>query len=221
MTIPNFSADLDLYEPSLRQAAEAAEAFASASTKTAPETQNALKRTESTFKSVLDNPNFGKNEPWLTLSGLNGCGKTHLARRIYAHAAAYYPYSGPVWVASDSRRLNSRRPQCVWLDEVEFVHRCKNGEYDLPQYLGDDWLVVIDDLGASRDKSGFAGEMIFKLCNSRVGKLTLFTTNLTLPQISEQIDPRIASRLIRDGNKFLRIKAGDYAMRPKTEMASP
>lgn len=78
---------------------------------------------------------------------------------------------------------------------------------------------MLDDLGASRDKTGYTGECLFRLCNARVGKFTLFTTNLDLKGISERIDPRIASRLIRDGNEFKAITAGDYAIRQHKKSA--
>jgi hypothetical protein len=44
----------------------------------------------------------------------------------------------------------------------------------------------------------------------------LWTTNLTLAEVSQRLDSRISSRLIRDGNKVVTITAGDYAMRRKT-----
>lgn len=148
---------------------------------------------------------------WLTLSGRNGCGKTMLARLLYAYARRVNPFGGSLWTQTDSN--TSRRPGVVWLNEVDFVRRCKEGEYDLPEYLGEDWLVVMDDMGASRDKTGFAGDMLFRFCVARAERLTMFTTNFSAKQIAEQIDPRITSRLIRDGNQLINVTAGDYALR--------
>lgn len=74
----------------------------------------------------------------------------------------------------------------------------------------DTFFLVIDDLGAERDSSGFVKDKMFELLNARMGKWTLITTNLSLKNIAENYDARIASRLIRDGNIFMRINAGDY-----------
>jgi hypothetical protein len=41
----------------------------------------------------------------------------------------------------------------------------------------------------------------------------IWTTNLTLKEISANLDPRISSRLIRDDNRIITINAPDYALR--------
>ena len=200
-----FEPNIDQYEPSLKEATAACVQFAELLDHKRPLTS----RNANPFSVALaETATIG---PWLTLSGKNGCGKTMLAKQIFAYGQSVDPFSHSLWLATDSN--TTRRPKVVWLDEVNFIKRCKDGEYDLPEYLAEDWLVVVDDLGASRDKTGFAGDMLFRLCNSRIGKFTIFTTNFNAKQIAEQIDPRITSRLIRDGNRFINITAGDYAIR--------
>jgi DNA replication protein DnaC len=207
MITPTFQPEIEAYEPSLAGASRLVAEFAT----------NCIASQEqhtpaNPFTAAMHGLTHGHALKWLTLSGVNGCGKTLLARQLKNFVARNYPYASGPRIAGHGF-LSSRRPEVVWIDEVNFVQRCKSGEYDLPEYLGEDWLVVVDDLGASRDKSGYAGEMLFKLCNARIDKFTLFTTNLSLDQVGAQIDPRIMSRLIRDGNKFCQIKAGDYAVR--------
>lgn len=204
-----FQPNIDAYEPSLAAARDAVAKFAGACCQPLPEN----KPTRDPFAAALASVSNPPPQTWLTLAGVNGCGKTMLAAQAFQFVSRNYPFAGSVWISGDRGRLTSRRPKCVWIDEVSFSKRCKEGEYDLPEYLGEDWLVVLDDLGASRDKSGFTGEMLFRLCNARVGKFTMFTTNLDLTGITTQIDPRIASRLIRDGNQFKAISAGDYSIR--------
>jgi len=213
-TTPSFNPRFDPYEASLATALHACRCLASALAEyRAPEKES---RTGE-IKAIGDvqASTSARIEPfWLTLSGPNGCGKTYLANALGQYAQAVSPYGSMLaWYDRDKKDDNDRRPRVVWFDEVNFIKRCREGEYDLPEYLGRDWFVIIDDLGASRDKTGFAADMLFRLCNARVGKFTLFTTNLDLPQIADRIDVRITSRLIRDANKFIRIKAGDYAMR--------
>lgn len=144
---------------------------------------------------------------WLTLSGVPGCGKTHTARQILGKAAQSNPGNGSIWMGS------APRPRCLWIDASVFGQRVKGGDYGLPASFGGDWCVVFDDLGAEYDKSGFLADAIYRFCNARLGKWTVFTTNYTLGEIADRLDQRIASRLIRDGSEFLKIEAGDYALR--------
>lgn len=154
---------------------------------------------------------------WLTLSGVAGCGKTMLATMLFNEAKKHNPAGDGLWIDPTGR--GARRPKNVWLDASRFADRMKEGEFDLPEYLVDDWLVVMDDLGASRDKTSFVADATYRFCNARRDKWTIFTTNLTLPEISERIDERVASRLIRDNNALISIRAGDYAMarRPRPQ----
>ena len=73
------------------------------------------------------------------------------------------------------------------------------------------WLTVVDDLGAGHNTDYFVSE-ILGLLESRLGKWTFITTNLTLSGF-EELDQRIASRLRRDGNQFGDISLGDYTDR--------
>jgi len=71
-------------------------------------------------------------------------------------------------------------------------------------------FLVIDDLFASR-QSEFARSTMYDIVDERIDKWnlpTVVTTNLTLEQISEQIDKRIASRLQTE--YCFEIKANDY-----------
>jgi DNA replication protein DnaC len=149
---------------------------------------------------------------WLTLAGTQGCGKTMLARQVWDRVRRLHnPGRHSVWLGTAD--TGDRRPNCVWLDYAKFTARLRNGEYDLAQYLRDDFLVVLDDIGAARDTTEFVADHLFNLCNQRLGRWTIFTTNLTLNEVRDRIDPRVASRLVRDQNVVVQIKAGDYALR--------
>lgn len=56
--------------------------------------------------------------------------------------------------------------------------------------------LVLDDLGIGR-KSDFIPDIVYLIINSRIesGKSTIVTSNLSLGEISAQIDDRLASRL--------------------------
>lgn len=162
------------------------------------------------FHRTLVNP---ATPYWLTLTGITGCGKTLLARQTFEAAARLNPHNEGVWIHPGREASDfTRRPGNVWMTASEFAERIR-GEFKLPELLAGDFLVCIDDLGAARDTTSFIADGLYRLCNARLGKWTLFTSNLGLGEIARQIDERVASRMIRDGNVCHRITAGDYATR--------
>jgi DNA replication protein DnaC len=180
---------LDDYDPSLKKAAEAAARF------------------------VADVA-AGKSPYWLTLTGTQGAGKTLLAKQIFGEASKFNPGNAPVWVAGNGIYDPARRrPRCAWFTAPQFKDRMLGGEYDLPEYLRADFLVAIDDLGAARDtKDHAAAEGFYRLADNRMGRWMIWTTNLTLDEIAQRLDPRLSSRLIRDDNRLVTITAKDYAL---------
>jgi DNA replication protein DnaC len=154
---------------------------------------------------------------WLTLTGDVGCGKTTLVEEVFKHASKFNPGNASLWVHSGPEYSEKgRRPRCVWLHVSEFAERLRAGEYDLPERLAVDYLVAIDDIGANRDTTAFVSDGLYRLANVRLGKWTLFTTNLSLQDIATQIDRRFASRMLRDRNVTVKITAPDYAARKAT-----
>jgi DNA replication protein DnaC len=180
---------MDTYEPSLQRAADKASKF------------------------VADMAR-GAQPYWLTLSGPQGTGKTMLARQVFAQAKLHNPGDkSSVWVTGTGIYEHSnRRPRCVWHHAHDFADTMRNGSWDLPEYLRADFLVVLDDLGAARDKSDFISDALYRLADQRMHRWMVWTTNLPLGEIAAKLDARISSRLVRDENTFLSIKAADYAL---------
>jgi DNA replication protein DnaC len=58
-------------------------------------------------------------------------------------------------------------------------------------------ILMIDDLGAEK-LSDFVRQVTYYIINEREQRMlkTIITTNFTLEQICDQIDPRISSRLV-------------------------
>jgi DNA replication protein DnaC len=154
---------------------------------------------------------------WLTFAGEPGVGKTLLARQTWLEARRYQPAATSAWPAQtglyDERR---RRPACRWLDAADFARLyLDDRQYDLPEYLAHEWLVGFDDLGAKSDAKDLLADALYRLAQRRLGKWTLWTTNLTLDEIARRIDARVSSRLIRDTNRLVTITAPDYSLLPK------
>lgn len=189
---------LDAYEPSLVTAAEACARF------------------------VADME--GGAEPyWLTLSGVNGCGKTMLMGQVFEQAKRVNPGNPannriwpPDWERFESGAVNvyvPARPYCIALTEAKLAERMRGGEYELPASLHGDWFVSLDELGVERDPTNFVANAVSKLAEQRMHRWTMFATNLTLTEIRDRIDARVTSRMIRDANLFVTIAASDYALR--------
>lgn len=148
----------------------------------------------------------GASPRWLTLTGTRGSGKTTLAALAYLEARTINPGAASLWIG------DRRRPRCVWIDETKFADDCMS-DPGLPEYLRDDYLVVLDDLGSARERWDRVADALFRLANARLGKWTIWTSNLNVREIEANVDPRLASRLLRDGNLGVRITAQDHALR--------
>lgn len=166
----------------------------------------ALWNAASTFAADIDGaPSMPPR--WLTLCGASGCGKTHLARELYNwygryHSAFRHPDTG-AW--------NSR--QYAFKDVSILASDLKKGLYGHATDLERCHFLVLDDLGAERDVSGFLAEQLLKLLNRRLDKWTVITSNLTLSQISDTLDARIADRMRRGNNIVVESKAPSFADR--------
>jgi DNA replication protein DnaC len=184
---------------------------------TLDEHESTLRNAADACAQLIAEMESGASPRWLTLNGEAGCGKTMLARQVYIRSLPLNPGGAALWVDPEQMAGGraKRRPRCVWLDAGEMAERMKGGEFDLPEYLADDFLVVLDDLGAARDKTDFMADAVYRLCQQRRESWTLFTSNLTMREIAERVDERVASRLIRDRNVHVRITAGDYALKAK------
>lgn len=151
-----------------------------------------------------------KEKPyWLTFLGTSGAGKTYLARRIwnwFKRSALFeaemkdgeicYPGSWIAWPEMAAQLLGNKG-----YGQLEDLHREK--------------LVVLDEIGADRDPSGHVRDCLSRLLSCRVGKWTILTSNKTLDDIQRDIDTRLSSRIIRDGNIVLDVELKDYALRQR------
>lgn len=145
---------------------------------------------------------------WLTLVGSSGVGKTHLANKIRE------------WF-----RLNLLGRQFVPKENVVRCHDYRfrtwqkamgqiyDGNYGIVEALSEESLAIIDDIGAEHDPRKFGVSKLLEILNARRDKWTVMTSNLTLEQIHEHLDARLASRLIRDGSKVIEINCPDFNLR--------
>lgn len=136
-----------------------------------------------------------KRYRWLSLLGKSGRGKTHLARRIDA------------WRQTRGKGLYFYR----WLD---LVAQFRGDRDTIPKFMERcdiNRLLIVDDIGAGYETE-FAAAVLAEIAERRVGKPTVFTSNLSLEQIAG-IDSRIASRMFRGNSEVFTFKAApDYCL---------
>lgn len=134
---------------------------------------------------------------WLTLFGGTGVGKTHLAA---AAANDRLAVGDSVCFAVVPELLDALRAS--YRDEGEASFETTFA------WLKDVDILVLDDLGAHQ-ATEWANEKLYQLCASRYLRRapTLITTNV----LPEDLDPRLASRLLDSQRGVVqRIKAKDY-----------
>jgi DNA replication protein DnaC len=93
------------------------------------------------------------------------------------------------------------------------MEECLRGDFSRTVDLCDDWFVVLDDIGAKRDKSGMGLDKLDTVLASRSEKKwTMITANQSLEELAD-MDSRISSRLLRGGSEAVEVKMLDYAIR--------
>lgn len=135
----------------------------------------------------------------LSLLGHSGTGKTHCAERL-----ASWLYSRPEW------ERTSFIPKVIyWPKQVDEM---KDGNYQLFRDLQSWPYLVIDDIFAERDPTGFAADKLNTLIGARSRHWTLVTGNIEFDKIAT-IDERIASRMVRGGSLVVECLAKPFSTR--------
>ena len=146
----------------------------------------------------------------LVLQGQSGCGKTRLAKRVYAWAlrvalTAYF----------QSEHVASSIPTVKFIDWSMVCNPERMSEASWIGFLediGSDSLVVIDDIGCDVDrfKSGASIERLCMVLNRRSGRHTMITTNHEVKSWATVFDARVSDRLNRN-SRVIEMKSPSYA----------
>jgi DNA replication protein DnaC len=129
----------------------------------------------------------------LFINGISGCGKTHLMCAICNRLNAQKIPAAYVLIPDIALQLrDSMHPdpdfdsQSRHEDEMEIINK----------YRRSDLVGVFDDLGASKP-SDYVSESLYAIINNRYEQIapSVYSSNLTVGQISEIYGDRIASRL--------------------------
>lgn len=148
------------------------------------------------LNDIANQPEYPQLRPrWLSLLGKPGTGKTHLAKAIRETVPQIRP-----------------RLTCQYWRWIDVVNRLRSGDYGILDHLKMSVSVLIlDDIGAEY-KSEFSNGALYDIMDYRIGKWTVITSNLLPADFAAAIDPRISSRLRREGSRVAMVEhAPDYA----------
>lgn len=165
------------------------------------------------FVAAIKRQPFGSGY-CLTLAGRSGNGKTMLARAVLAELL-HTPHGHCAAVAPTVIRGHLQKFEAKFYDMRKVSDRFKPPHFDFSavDQMEELSLTILDDMAADHDPSKVTASKVDRVLRSRSQRWTLITVNLGLAEIADKLDARIASFVIRDENKFVEIKAGDYALR--------
>ena len=141
----------------------------------------------------------------LFFTGPNGTGKTHLAVAILRELS----------LKGELHWFFVKTPYLLMRIRQVFKKESSDSEESLiDQFIDYDYL-VIDELGVEKI-TDWSLQTLYLIIDGRSDRLrsTIITSNLSLQQIEEKIDPRIASRIV-GMSKVVRFESDDWRIRVK------
>lgn len=154
-----------------------------------------------------------KPYPWLVLLGTSGAGKSHLCQKIYT-----WWFNSGRWYTAGKHTTNLVRSGDFVLWSV-FINNCRSGNFSGVEGMCEADFLVMDDIGAGADNRAWIADKLYHIIEHRVASknpfaATIITANLSLEQLADAYDQRIASRLIRRGrDKVIEVNVPDFKMR--------
>lgn len=152
---------------------------------------------------------------WLTILGPSGVGKTFVLKQAYRYLRAGgdgWPI--PIPYRKDGSERRSTCEHVIPARDLEDYRAAR--EYAHPD------LVYVEDIGSGAGLEKGSGAVlkgrIAEMLQLRTGKWTMLDANMSRAEIADKIDPRIASRLKRDGSILIEIPADvpDFSDRPRS-----
>lgn len=152
----------------------------------------------------------GGQPRWLSLVGISDTGKTHLAKRIYRKASRSGLFKTSM--TDDKEEISYPVEFCYWPGRAEELQKNEDAKF---HHMKNVKFLVLDDIGAIVDKSGFVTSKLGILMGQRENMWTVVTANLGPAEIAAKLDTRIASRMIRGRNVLVQCNTTPFALRKK------
>ncbi|BAQ11343.1 phage replication protein [Bacillus sp. OxB-1] len=142
----------------------------------------------------------GKN---LLLTGSYGTGKSHLSFSA-AKALIELGYSA----------LFLSVPKLLTKIKDTYNSKAQFSENDLLDYIANVDMLVLDDLGAEytnlrNDGDNWTWTKLFEVIDSRSGRSTIYTTNLSAAELEAKVNPRNFSRMM-ENTEVVKMNGRDY-----------
>lgn len=157
---------------------------------------------ESGVNRFLDCIEERQTPRWLSLLGKSGTGKTHCAKWVWDWFKSLYEWN-PTHCEYVPRLI--RWPELV--DQMRSGERFQEVR-DMARWP----MLVLDEIGAERDTTGFASEKLTALLCSRDRKWTVITGNITVATLAS-VDERIVSRMLRHNGIICDVNTVDFFSR--------
>ncbi|MDF2947599.1 MAG: hypothetical protein K0S51_2278 [Bacillales bacterium] len=151
-------------------------------------------------KNFLENPDKRYN---LVLLGNPGTGKTHLATAIARTIKDKGFLVGYITTGALLAKIKATYQQGASKTEESILNDL--GKFD---------LLILDDIGSearSTDEFDWSKNKLFEIVNKRIGKPTIYTSNLNEKYLPTAIGERVFSRL-HNNTRFIELLTGDYRM---------
>lgn len=156
-------------------------------------TNDQLKLAKEQITSYIDNFDGTKN---LLLHGTYGTGKSHLSISV-------------------TKKLIKKGHSCLFLSLPKLLTKIRDTynnesmtEDRLLKHIQRVDLLVLDDLGAEQ-QTEWAITKLFEVMDSRAGKSTIYTTNLSSGELRKQMNERNFSRLM-ENTEIIVMNGNDY-----------
>ncbi|WP_082786599.1 ATP-binding protein [Sporosarcina psychrophila] len=146
------------------------------------------------------NPREGKN---LLLTGTYGTGKSHLSFSVAKKL-----------IENGHTALFLSVPKLLTKIKETFNAKASFSENDLLNYIAEVDLLVLDDLGTEytnmrNGADNWTWTKLFEVIDSRSGKHTIYTTNLSSTELESKVNARNFSRIM-DNTDVVKMDGRDY-----------
>ncbi len=168
--------------------------------------------------SFMDDLFNARTPRWLSFLGNAGAGKTMLAKTIW-HLFRDHRHTQIDWKRSKGTEIEGRQGRIIrwrggFINWGKAVNRMLEGDYAFLEDLRDYDFFVLDDIVSEYLKMReLSASKLYDVLESRLGKWTVITANVSLRQIGEILDPRLASRMIRNNGTVVEVDVHDFNLR--------
>jgi DNA replication protein DnaC len=182
-----------------------------------------LERMKDEAVSFIDDLFNDRTPRWLSLLGTSGAGKTMLASRV-ARLFREHRADKIDWPRTEGTRTSARPHGRIVRWKGGFINwgeaindrMLRAGDYAFLDDMRSYDLFVIDDILSEYEKHrSLSASKLYFVLEGRLRRWTVITANVSLRQIGELLDHRIASRMLRGGGVVVDVDVPDYNVRAK------